>query len=276
MAEKHATTKQNPQAAETTVASPSSPSSSSRPPATMCAFQLSMPLPSASSKRQASPQAVRDWTSKMPPAKNIKLDNRDALGRPTQRCQECFQAKPTFLDHMDNFYYCQECWLNFYGELPGGGGCGRAGGDQMENRKTQPQVTRCPGEAPRNIAGALDHQGSSFLPQDAPRGHIAHSKIGWTSSGGGRASFKFKGTPFQTTAFAAGSQHAAEVIARACWMKFEQGYEKPDVIVFRNKCYAHLKSGHIGTSLQQDRHKDSHLGPGRDRDHQPQVQRQQQ
>jgi len=36
-----------------------------------------------------------------------------------QDCQECGQRRPTFLDVSDDMRYCKECWVAFYGQLPG-------------------------------------------------------------------------------------------------------------------------------------------------------------
>uniref|UniRef100_A0A7S4V160 Uncharacterized protein n=1 Tax=Alexandrium monilatum TaxID=311494 RepID=A0A7S4V160_9DINO len=95
------------------------------------------------------------------------------------------------------------------------------------------------------------------LPEDAPKGHIAHSACKY----GGIPSapivrFRIKTAngllPFQTTLAAAGwSRVAAEVIARSCYMKFEAGWSKDQVLKYRTECYARLQCGkQAGRPLQ--------------------------
>ena len=125
----------------------------------------------------------------------------------------------TFNDPNDGGLYCYECWMQFYGSPPG---------------------------AVRSAQGEAD-AGSEVkgLPEDAPRGHPAHYAVKyqsakkvfsfhWQGAGGSRI-------PFQTTVPAAGnSRLAAEVIARACYMKFQQGWTKDKILEWRNQCYARL------------------------------------
>lgn len=61
--------------------------------------------------------------------------------------------------------------------------------------------------------------------------------------------FRFRGTAFQTTVAQAGSRQAAEVIARACWMKFEEGKAKEEVKRFREECYQKVKKAQPSDSL---------------------------
>eukprot|EP00746_Dinoflagellata_sp_MGD_P123628 gnl/MRDRNA2_/MRDRNA2_58255_c0_seq1.p1 gnl/MRDRNA2_/MRDRNA2_58255_c0~~gnl/MRDRNA2_/MRDRNA2_58255_c0_seq1.p1 ORF type:complete len:728 (+),score=138.76 gnl/MRDRNA2_/MRDRNA2_58255_c0_seq1:154-2184(+) len=81
----------------------------------------------------------------------------------------------------------------------------------------------------------------SGLPEDAPPGHVAHTKV--RSAGkNGAVAFTWKDKHFQTTVKACGgSAHAAEVIARACYLKFEAGDSKDVVMEFRAACYQRLK-----------------------------------
>ncbi|CAE8632451.1 unnamed protein product [Polarella glacialis] len=77
------------------------------------------------------------------------------------------------------------------------------------------------------------------LPEDAPVGHAAHQMVRYAASAHARCDEKIR---FQTTLAAAGSQEACEVIARACYMKFEEGLSKEEVLAFRAECYAKAKA----------------------------------
>jgi len=90
------------------------------------------------------------------------------------------------------------------------------------------------------------------LPEDAPPEHISHQKIKyegahcrvvfyWAASTGPKI-------PFQVTVNAAGTRDNAEVIARACYVKFEEGLTKEQVQAFRKDCYDRLKSPKTSTS----------------------------
>lgn len=125
-------------------------------------------------------------------------------------CQDCGAKAKTFRDANDGGLYCAACWTQFYGAAP----------------------------VAAPVVGELE------LPEDAPRGHPAHGAVKFQSakkvfcfqwqSGGVRI-------PFQTTVPAAGnSKWAAEVIARACYVKFEQGWEKERILEWRNQCYSRL------------------------------------
>eukprot|EP00930_Biecheleria_cincta_P055669 TRINITY_DN41969_c0_g1_i1.p1 TRINITY_DN41969_c0_g1~~TRINITY_DN41969_c0_g1_i1.p1 ORF type:complete len:601 (-),score=125.49 TRINITY_DN41969_c0_g1_i1:156-1925(-) len=63
---------------------------------------------------QLAPPAPWKSTSEVPPTKS----QQHAAERQNQ-CQECGHRKRTFLDANDNMHYCQECWVDFYGQLPG-------------------------------------------------------------------------------------------------------------------------------------------------------------
>ncbi|CAE8628513.1 unnamed protein product [Polarella glacialis] len=85
------------------------------------------------------------------------------------------------------------------------------------------------------------------LPEDAPVGHAAHQMVRYAaSSQAPSAVFQYRRGDekirFQTTLAAAGSQEACEVIARACYMKFEEGLSKEEVLAFRAECYAKAKA----------------------------------
>ncbi|CAL1133450.1 unnamed protein product [Cladocopium goreaui] len=79
------------------------------------------------------------------------------------------------------------------------------------------------------------------LPPDAPPGHLAHQRVRFDRSTE-RAAFSYHGIHFQTTTHKSGSQEAAEVLARACWMEFEKGKVKADVLLFRDEWYERLGS----------------------------------
>eukprot|EP00930_Biecheleria_cincta_P056624 TRINITY_DN42702_c0_g1_i1.p1 TRINITY_DN42702_c0_g1~~TRINITY_DN42702_c0_g1_i1.p1 ORF type:complete len:735 (-),score=145.17 TRINITY_DN42702_c0_g1_i1:145-2349(-) len=182
---------------------------------------MSVSAQPVSLKRQVDFQDANKAPPKRPLTTRERLELCNPKGLSGQQCQDCLQVRLTFLDRRDNMNYCKECWVNFYGELP-----------------------------------ATHHDESSFLPEDAPRGHKAHGQI---SFAGARTDpyvhFRFKTSGqevfFQTTVNAAGSRHAAEVIARACWMKFEQGWTKPDVLDFRNSCYKRSRQASRNNSLRQ-------------------------
>ena len=123
-------------------------------------------------------------------------------------CQDCGVKAKTFRDANDGGLYCAPCWRQFYGKEPEGE------------------------ELPEQ------------LPEDAPRGHPAHGAVKYQAA---KKVFSFQWQsgglriPFQTTVPAAGnSKWAAEVIARACYMKFEQGWEKERILEWRNQCYSRL------------------------------------
>lgn len=85
---------------------------------------------------------------------------------------------------------------------------------------------------------------SKDLPEDAPQGHAAYQQVRFDPVSK-RALFNMvvdgKKTTFQTTQQAAGgSEKAAEVIARACFVKHQEGKSKDEVTAFRNECYARL------------------------------------
>jgi len=81
---------------------------------------------------------------------------------------------------------------------------------------------------------------------DAPPSHVAHDKVRYnaehkvpyasfvTETDGSKISFT-------TTLVAAGSRKAAEVISRACYLKFEAGHSKDEVTKFKNECCAKLR-----------------------------------
>merc|ERR1712060_982932 len=80
------------------------------------------------------------------------------------------------------------------------------------------------------------------LPEDAPKDSPAWTRVKY-DPGHNRMLFYHdmggkKRVPFKTTLMTlGGSRFAAEVIARACFVKFEQGCSKDDVIAFRKECY---------------------------------------
>mmetsp|Transcript_10222 Transcript_10222/g.28555 ORF Transcript_10222/g.28555 Transcript_10222/m.28555 type:complete len:908 (-) Transcript_10222:94-2817(-) len=76
-------------------------------------------------------------------------------------------------------------------------------------------------------------------PEDAPEGHAAHVKV---RAKNGVVSFKFESAEgevhFQTTMRACGSSLAdAERICRLCFVKFEEGLTKEEVLRYRNRLY---------------------------------------
>lgn len=138
----------------------------------------------------------------------------------------------TFKDPNDGGLYCYECWIQFYGTPPGPPGPPASAAGAAAAVRSSPVEP----DAESDVKG---------LPEDAPRGHPAHHAVKyqsakkvfsfqWHGAGGSRI-------PFQTTVPAArNSRLAAEVIARACYMKFEQGWTKDKILEWRNQCYSRL------------------------------------
>ena len=86
----------------------------------------------------------------------------------------------------------------------------------------------------------------STLPEDAERGHIAHSKIQGERRAGTpagspaeRYTFYFDNEHFQITVSKAGSH--GPLIARACYLRFEGGWPKEKVRRWRDLCYSGVK-----------------------------------
>eukprot|EP00933_Yihiella_yeosuensis_P077404 TRINITY_DN8783_c2_g1_i1.p1 TRINITY_DN8783_c2_g1~~TRINITY_DN8783_c2_g1_i1.p1 ORF type:complete len:730 (+),score=132.25 TRINITY_DN8783_c2_g1_i1:106-2295(+) len=81
-----------------------------------------------------------------------------------------------------------------------------------------------------------------WLPEDAPDGHPAHTALTYVEGHSAPlAYFFYKNVRFQATLAAAGSEVACRQIARACYMKFEEGWDKDQVLEFRMQCYKHAK-----------------------------------
>jgi len=163
-------------------------------------------------------------------------------------CQDCGRAGPLFYDRTDAQEYCSQCWVSFYGQFPPSASsvsvsAACAGGAPAASEAGKSSSTSSSKAAHRQEVGS----NSSRLPEDAPRGHRAHAECKIKHSGDGSPQIYFhyqrggSKIPFQTTFFACGgSRHAAETIARACYLKFEQGWQKADVLAFRKQCYARL------------------------------------
>eukprot|EP00440_Ansanella_granifera_P040691 gb/GFBE01044129.1/.p1 GENE.gb/GFBE01044129.1/~~gb/GFBE01044129.1/.p1 ORF type:complete len:781 (+),score=122.79 gb/GFBE01044129.1/:1-2343(+) len=172
-------------------------------------------------------------------------------------CEDCGEVKPeTFRDSKDGQFYCRECWLEFYGGPPplqaARSSCGGMGSPGQQLGAFASSACR-----PSSAVSPPSQEGPDALPEDAPRGHAAHMAVRYNSTHKNPlVSFTWRAggqrIPFQTTVAAASSRHAAEVIARACYMKFEQGWTKDSVLEFRNQCYAKLKGKHP-SGVQQPR-----------------------
>jgi len=159
-------------------------------------------------------------------------------------CFDCGASGKTFHDPSDGGVYCKECWEECYGQLPAEGGTTSSSSSSLINTKTVKHSGKHVMSRPESES--KDSALFSFLPDDAPHGHVAHSKARYNGHHKNPlVSFRWKSTgqdvPFQTTVAAAGSCQAAEVIARACWMKFEQGWLKAEVLKFRDECYSKLR-----------------------------------
>ncbi|CAE7257442.1 SLC25A17 [Symbiodinium sp. CCMP2592] len=148
----------------------------------------------------------------------------------TGLCQDCGAAnREIFKDISDGGLYCKECWVLYYGRLP--------------LQQFAPSRS-----AERDLPSS---QLEDLLPEDAPKRHVAHGVVKYAA---GKKAFCFRwqaagqSIHFQTTIPAAGgSRTAAAVIARSCYVKFEQGWTKDRVRDFRNQCYAKL-GGRVLTS----------------------------
>merc|ERR1719409_2251647 len=86
----------------------------------------------------------------------------------------------------------------------------------------------------------------ALLPDDAPPGHEAHKKVHYSTTVE-RPLARFKivqkdgtKTCFQTTLGQSRSREACEILARVCYMKFEAGATKEEVLQFRNGLYEQL------------------------------------
>ncbi|CAE7255062.1 unnamed protein product [Symbiodinium pilosum] len=86
------------------------------------------------------------------------------------------------------------------------------------------------------------------LPKDAPPGHDAWRVVKWEPSHN-RALFQFRGARIQTTQFGCGSKHAAEVVARACYVMLADGKEKDEVMNFRDDWYRRMRAIKSGQAI---------------------------
>merc|ERR1711957_375980 len=125
-------------------------------------------------------------------------------------------------------------------------------------QRQRPLRAVCMGPGSSNVSNC-DFVGP--LPPDAPRWHRAHVHLRYQARDGDNARMRFtrNGVFFQTMPkFCKGSRHAAEVIARACWLKFEEGWAKPAVTAFRDQCYArwNKEQEHASKSLMSRMPKD--------------------
>merc|ERR1740123_2359947 len=86
-----------------------------------------------------------------------------------------------------------------------------------------------------------------FLPEDAPPGHLCYTKVQFNmrhkqplcsftyGSGADKVAF-------QCTLGKCVSRYGTEHVARACYMRFEAGASKDEVLLFRADCYERLKA----------------------------------
>eukprot|EP00933_Yihiella_yeosuensis_P069165 TRINITY_DN753_c3_g1_i1.p1 TRINITY_DN753_c3_g1~~TRINITY_DN753_c3_g1_i1.p1 ORF type:complete len:589 (+),score=105.09 TRINITY_DN753_c3_g1_i1:85-1851(+) len=190
--------------------------------------------------------AVPPATLKILETVKLRAEQRCQTQRGSSYCEDCGELKArTYLDIKDGQSYCYHCWLEFYGEPPK-----ESDGLASKISPNLPDERPCTEIVPVPAAGSL--------PEDAPRGHPAHGAVRYNGKHKNPlVSFRWKmsggeSVPFQTTVGAAGgSRHAAEVIARACYMKFERGWTKDAVTSFRNKCYSelHISAGKRSPAL---------------------------
>eukprot|EP00928_Gymnodinium_smaydae_P063479 TRINITY_DN4703_c0_g1_i1.p1 TRINITY_DN4703_c0_g1~~TRINITY_DN4703_c0_g1_i1.p1 ORF type:complete len:684 (-),score=107.97 TRINITY_DN4703_c0_g1_i1:64-2115(-) len=93
-------------------------------------------------------------------------------------------------------------------------------------------------------AADLDPAIEAALPEDAPPNHVAHQKVRYEPNNKWPLAVFMFGeakTRFQVTLGNTGSQRNCEVIARACYMRFERGDTLEMVKQFRQECYDRLK-----------------------------------
>ncbi|CAE8639809.1 unnamed protein product [Polarella glacialis] len=128
-------------------------------------------------------------------------------------------------------------------------------GEKREKREKKEKKERR--DSRRAISGGNDNfeklppAASAVLPEDAPPGHEAHAHVRFDRSFS-RALFKFDGVNFQATKKgAADSQYAAEVIARACYVKFAAGRPKEEVVDFRQQCFSRLRAAFEATGQEE-------------------------
>mmetsp|Transcript_48089 Transcript_48089/g.108014 ORF Transcript_48089/g.108014 Transcript_48089/m.108014 type:complete len:688 (-) Transcript_48089:323-2386(-) len=146
------------------------------------------------------------------------------------RCDECEEQKyEIFTDVSDGGNYCRQCWMQYYGSLP----------RLCNTPSSTKSLVRDSNAKAEDKTSSSDH--AELLPHDAPPGHSAHLAVKYSSSKKA-CCFQWRGrgniVHFQTTTHAAGgSRKAAEIIARSCYIKFEQGWTKDKVREFRNQCY---------------------------------------
>jgi len=108
--------------------------------------------------------------------------------------------------------------------------------------KARPDKKTENGGAASAGAASASGAGVGMLPEDAPPGHLAHTRVK-VELAHNRACLDFMKDKvkirFQTTAsLVKGDMKAALVIARACFVKFQdEGWDKDQVTNFRNECY---------------------------------------
>eukprot|EP00929_Paragymnodinium_shiwhaense_P003313 TRINITY_DN10377_c0_g1_i1.p1 TRINITY_DN10377_c0_g1~~TRINITY_DN10377_c0_g1_i1.p1 ORF type:complete len:1081 (-),score=215.82 TRINITY_DN10377_c0_g1_i1:53-3295(-) len=90
----------------------------------------------------------------------------------------------------------------------------------------------------------------SLLPEDAPQGHVAYQKLKFDDKPNRMLVFfhyadRREGTKthFQVTINQAGSLQAAQRIARVCYLKFEEGWSKEEVVAYKRSIFEKLSSG---------------------------------
>mmetsp|Transcript_55325 Transcript_55325/g.104027 ORF Transcript_55325/g.104027 Transcript_55325/m.104027 type:complete len:686 (+) Transcript_55325:26-2083(+) len=185
-----------------------------------------------------------------------------ASSQAAEVCEDCGRARPTFRDCTDNRKYCHDCWVGFYGEPPLSAAPVKP---SLSAAPVKPPLLAAPvkpkrisvGDVQRSELPAVEVE-TGLLPEDAPGGHPAWAACRFNGHHKNPlVAFRWRGNgidvPFQTTVFTAGgSRHAAEVIARACYMRFEQGWSKDQVLKFRQACYARIRqAGHVGVKQLQ-------------------------
>eukprot|EP00928_Gymnodinium_smaydae_P061675 TRINITY_DN45709_c0_g1_i1.p1 TRINITY_DN45709_c0_g1~~TRINITY_DN45709_c0_g1_i1.p1 ORF type:complete len:652 (-),score=115.60 TRINITY_DN45709_c0_g1_i1:318-2273(-) len=103
---------------------------------------------------------------------------------------------------------------------------------------------------PADIEAAIQAE----LPVDAPAGHKAHEKVYLESSsnrGQSIVRFNYKKERVSVSIKSAGSEANAFVIARACYVRCEQGDSKEKVLQFRQECFDRI---HNAKFQVQDTH----------------------
>jgi len=126
---------------------------------------------------------------------------------------------------------------------PSGPGAQASGGLQGPGAAGRPGMAGRPPRVPEDLAPEV----LAVLPKDVGASHAARRQVKYKA---GRASFEFKRgrekIACQATIQSCGSQYATERVARALWVKLEQGASKDETLRFRKACYDAIRKAREG------------------------------